>query len=56
MNLQKINIPYKTKLSNLKKAKSTTINDIIKYDKDNEKYRKCLILMINNIKSENNKW
>ena len=55
MNLQKINIPYKTKLSNLKKAKSTTIKDLIKYDKDNEKYRKYLISMINNIKSENNR-
>ncbi len=53
MNLQKIKLPYGKKIPELKKKlQSTTINEIMNYDKDNLKYKKYLMTIINEINTE----
>ena len=53
VNLQKINIPHGKKLPKLKKKpQCTTIEEIMKYDKDNLKYKKYLITILREIDTE----
>ena len=54
-NLENINIPYTKKLNTLqKKTAPTSIEEIMKKDPDNLKYKNYLISILNDIKSENN--
>ena len=54
-NLENINIPYTKKLNKLeKKTQPTSIEEIMKKDRDNLKYKNYLISILNDIKSENN--
>lgn len=54
-NLENINIPYGTKLKPLqKKDHQTSVEEIMKLDSDNLKYKNYLITIIKDIKSGNN--
>ena len=55
INLENINIPHGTKLKPLKKKDhQTTVEEIMKADKDNLKYKKYIITILNDIKSGKN--
>ena len=56
-NLENINIPYEANLGKKKlekKQKPTTVDEIMEHDKDNLKYKKYLIEIINSVKNDKN--